>query len=444
MKGASISRLRSDERASAKAGGIRDTSAQDVAIDPRPAQLRRRKILIASGAAALLLLAVVLPAALRWMHAEISVPRERVRIATVTRGAFVRDVSAQGTVVAAVSPTLFAPAAGNVTYDVQAGDTVKRGQVLGSVDSPQLRNELAREQASLESQDVAVARQSIETRKNLLTNQQTIDTAEVAIHAAERELKRAEDAWQTRAISQRDFEKARDDLTTAKLDHEHAIQNAALEKESLEFELKTKRLERDRQRLLVDEIKRRVDQLTLHSPVDGMVGTLVVEQKGAVAESAPIITVIDLSALEIEFQVPESYADDISLGMPAEVNYGQRIYPATVTAISPQVKQNQVTGRVRFAKDVPLGLRQSQRVATRIVLESRDGVLKVERGPFVDSSGGQVAYLVEDGMARRKPIKLGATSISAVEIASGLEEGDQIIVSGVDSFENAAVVRLTD
>lgn len=444
MKGASISRLHSDDRASAKAGGIRDTSAQDVAIDPRPAQLRRRKILIASAAGALLLLVVIFPATLRWMHAEISVPRERVRIATVTRGPFVRDVSAQGTVVAAVSPTLFAPAAGNVTYDVQAGDTVKRGQVLGSVDSPQLRNELAREQSTLEGQDVAVARQSIETRRRLLTNQQTSDMAEVAIRAAERELKRAEDAWQTQAISRRDFEKARDDLTTARLNHEHAIQNAGLEKESLEFELKTRRLERDRQRLMVEEIKRRVDQLTLHSPVDGMVGALAVDQKGAVAENAPILTVVDLSALEIEFQVPESYADDIRLGMPAEVNYGQRIYPATVTALSPQVKQNQVTGRVRFGHDVPAGLRQNQRVATRIVIESRDGVLKVERGPFVDSSGGRVAYLVEDGLARRKPIKLGATSISAVEIASGLKEGDQIIVSGVDSFENAAVVRLTD
>ena len=444
MKGASISRLHSDDRSPARVGGIRDTSAQDVAIDPRPAQLRRRKIILAAGAGALVLLAIILPAALRWLHAEISVPLERVRLATVTRGPFVRDVSAQGTVVAAVSPTLFAPAAGNVTYDVQAGDSVKRGQTLGTLDSPQLRNELAREQATLESQEVAVARQSIETRRRLLTNQQTSDMAEVAIHAAEREFKRAEDAWQTRAISQRDFEKARDDLTAARLNHEHAIQNAALEKESLEFELKTRRLERDRQRLLVEEIKRRVDQLTLRSPVDGMVGTLAVEQKGAVAENAAILTVVDLTALEIEFQVPESYADDIKLGMQAEVNYGQRTYPAAVTAISPQVKQNQVTGRVRFRQDVPPGLRQNQRVATRIVLEARDGVLKVERGPFVDSGGGRVAYLVQDGLARRTPITLGATSISAVEITAGLKDGDQIVVSGLDSFQNAAVVRLTD
>jgi HlyD family secretion protein len=439
MRSASISRLRNGGPES-----IRDTSAQDVAIDPAPQRQRRLRIAVAAGAALLLLVALAVPALVRWMNAEISVPRERVRLATVTRGLFVRDTSAQGVVVAAVSPTLFSPAAGTVTFQVQAGDSVQQGQVLGTVESPQLRNELAREQATAESLEVAVARQSIETRRRLLTNQQTSDTAEVSIRAAERELKRAEEAWSTRAISQRDYEKARDDLTTARLGHEHAIENALLEKESLEFELKTRRLERDRQRLLVQELKRRADELTLRSPVDGIVGTLAVDQKASVAENAPLLTVVDLSAFEIEFQVPESYADDLGVGMQAEVTYGQQTYPAAVTAISPEVKQNQVTGRVRFAGEVPPGLRQNQRVSTRIVLESRANVLKVQRGPFVDASGGRVAYVVADGLARRTPIMLGASSIGEVEIASGLNDGDTIIISGTDTFGNAELVQLTD
>lgn len=439
MKVASIARLRLGS-----SSGIRDTSAQDVAIDPAPARKRRLRILIASGVGALLLIAIAVPAFLRWFDAEISVPRERVRIATVTRGPFVRDTSAQGVVVAAVSPTLFSPAGGYVTYNVQAGDTVKKGQVLGTVSSPQLENELAREQSTAESLEVAVARQAIETRKELLANQQTTDNAEVSIHAAERELKRAEDAWQSRAISQRDYEKARDDLTTAKLAHEHAIENASLEKESLEFELKTRRLERDRQKLLVQDLKRRVDELTLRSPVDGVVGTLAVNQKAAVAANAALISVVDLSAFEIEFQVPESYADDIGLGMQAEVTYGQKNYAATVTAISPEVKQNQVTGRLRFAGEVPPGLRQNQRVSTRIVLESHENALTVQRGSFIDSGGGRVAYVVEDGLARRTPITLGASSIGAIEIASGVNEGDEIIISGTDTFGDAEIVRLTD
>ncbi len=442
MKGASILKLRLGGE---QQHGIRDTSSQDVAIDPKPARQRRLRIVISAGVAAAVLLLLAVPAILRWIDAEVSVAREGVRIAKVTRGHFIRDVSAQGTVVAAVSPTVFSPAPGTVTYSAQAGDTVKKDQVLGSIDSPQLQNEYDRERASLESLEIAVQRQSIETRRELLTNQQTSDNAGVAIKAAERELKRAEDAWQARAISQRDWEKAQDDLTTARLAHDHAIQNAALAKDSLEFELKTARLDRDRQRLLVQDLKRRVDQLTIRSPVDGMVGTLAVNQKGTVVENGALLTVVDLTAFEVEFQVPESYADDINHGMSAEAIYAGKTYAARVTSISPEVRQNQVTGRLRFDGDVPPGLRQNQRVSTRIVLESRDNVLKVQRGPFVDSGAGRVAYLVDDGgLARRTPVALGGSSISEVEIASGLSEGDEIIISSTDSFEDAKVVRLVD
>ena len=208
--------------------------------------------------------------------------------------------------------------------------------------------------------------------------------------------------------------------------------------------MKTRNLERDRQRLLVTDLKRRVDQLAFRSPVDGMVGTLAVNQKGTVAENGTLLTVVDLSAFEVEFQMPESYADDIGIGMSAEANYGGKTYDATVTSISPEVRQNQVTGRMRFAGKVPPGLRQNQRVSARVVLESRPNVIKVQRGPFVDSGAGRVAYVVEDGLARRTPIKLGASSISEVEIASGLEAGDEIIISSTDTFDNAQVVRLTD
>jgi HlyD family secretion protein len=72
----------------------------------------------------------------------------------------VRDVSAQGTVVAAVSPTLFAVAPGNISYVVRAGDTVKTGQVLATLASPSLESEYQRENATLESLDTALQRQA--------------------------------------------------------------------------------------------------------------------------------------------------------------------------------------------------------------------------------------------------------------------------------------------
>jgi HlyD family secretion protein len=421
---------------------IRDTSGQDRPIDQGQQLARRRKILIgAIGVGIVFLIAVVLLIR-NWMSAEMSVPRDRVRIAEVTRGMFIRDVAAQGTVVAAVSPTMFSPAAGTVHFVVQAGDKVTKNQMIAQVDSPELRNELAREQATLAGMEVAVQRQSIETRRQLLANQQTIDLANVSIQAAEREQRRAEDSWGKRLISERDYEKARDDAVAATVNHKHAIETAQLQKESLEFELRAKRLERDRQQLVVENLQRRVTDLEVKSPVDGVIGTLIVAERTTVAQNAALLSVVDLGAFEIEFQVPESYADDLGLGMDAEIAYGADKYAATISAISPEVKQGQVTGRLRFAHSVPKGMRQNQRVSMRIVLEARDNVLKVPRGPFLDAGGGRLAYVLADDIATRRKIRTGGTSVAEVEILEGLSVGDRIIVSNLSEFERVERIRL--
>jgi HlyD family secretion protein len=423
---------------------IRDTSAQDRPVDPQPQLQRRRYRLIGFGCGGVLLLLVVGFLASNWLSAEGAVPRERVRIAEVTRGEFVRDVSAQGTVVAAVSPTLFAAASGTVHFVVQAGDTVAKGQVLATVDSPELRNELQREQATLAGMELAVQRQGIDTRRQILGNQQAIDLANVSLQAADREKRRAEDSWGKHLISERDYEQARDEAAAAAVNHKHSIDTAQLQKESLEFELRARRLERDRQRLVVADLERRVGGLEVRSPVDGVVGTLAVNERASIARDAPLLTVVDLSGFEVEVQVPESYADDLGLGMDAEVTYAARKYAAKVSAVSPEVRQGQVTGRLRFSGDVPQGLRQNQRLSARIVLEARNDVLKVTRGSFLDSGGGRIAYVVRGDVASRVPIQTGASSVSEVEIIAGLAAGDRIIVSNLDAFDRIENVRLTD
>lgn len=423
---------------------IRDTSAQDIRIDPAPLRRRRLKTAAIVAGAIALLLVVVLPAYNRWASAEISVPLERLRIATVERTDFVRDVGVTGRVVAAVSPTLYASALGTVTLEVNAGDTVEKGQVLAVIDSPEVVNELAREKANLESVSVAWERQKIETRSAELQNQQAVDLAKVRLDAAKREAERAKLSFDEGVMSRQDMEKTYDELATAEVEYKHAVENAALAKDSLAFELRTRRLEVDQQELLVKNLQRRADELTIRAPVAGMVGNLAVEQKATVAANTPVLTVVDLTALEVEAQIPESYADALGLGMPAEINYGTSTYPGIVTAVSPEVNNAQVTTRVRFDGDAPQDLRQNQRVSVRIVMETKDDVLTVQRGPFVESGSGRMAYVIRDGLAVRTPIQVGSTSVNSVEIVDGLKEGDRIVISSTDSFENADTVYLTD
>jgi HlyD family secretion protein len=436
-----IARLRSSTDAPAKISSIRGTEGQDTSTVSQTQWYQHRLFPIALGVT---LGAIVLI----WLVGSYfdpagTVAAEQLRIATVAQGHFIRDVAAEGTVIAAVSPTLFAAALGTISYQVQAGDTVTKGQVLATLDSPATSNEYQRERATLDGMNVALDQHEIEARRQILRSQQHADLAKVAIAAAEREFRRAESAWKDHVFSQFDYERAGDNVVTAKLNYEHALQTAALERDSLTLELRSRRLERDRQKLLVEDLQRRVADLTVQSPVDGMVASLAQVEKAKVAESSPLLTVVDLSALEIEFQVAELYARDIKPGMAAQVTLEGRPQAGVVTTISPEVRQSQVKGRVKFAGAQPPRLRQNQRAAVRITLDEREGVLKFERGPLIDDSTRAV-YVINGERAERRLVELGTPSVAEIEVLRGLVAGDRVIISDMRKYRDAPEVIVTD
>jgi len=420
---------------------IRDTWAQDRHIAPK-IDRKKRVIWIGAALAGALVIMAGLPTVARLFSADSSASTARLRIAEVKRGTLTRDVSVQGKVVAAVSPTLYARSAGFVDLQIHAGDKVKKDDVLAVVDSPELTNKLKQEQATLDSLTLDVERANIDHRKLELGSKKTLDQARIDRQTAAREVERTTKAFTAGALPELDVLRAKDALAKADLTVTNAEQDGQLERDSLAFELKTKRLALDRQKLLVDDVARQVDELKVRSPVDGQVGQLIVQQRANVAANAPILTVVDLSALEIEVQIPEVFAHDLTIGMPAEVRDNNGTYAGEVSAVSPEVVNSQVTGRVRFGDKKPVGLRQNQQLTTRILIDEHPNVLMVDRGPFVDTGAGRVAYVVHGDVAERTAIQVGATSLNAVEIVSGLKEGDRIVISGTDEFKGAQRVAL--
>jgi len=385
------------------------------------------------------------PVLQRWSNTSISVPQARLRIATVIRADLVRDVSVQGRVVASVSPTLYASAAGSITLNVEAGSSVQQGDILAVIDSPELANRLKQAEASFEQQSMELERQRIESRQLALDKRKSADLADVALVAAKREKRRADEANVRSVISVIDFEKAQDDLRNAELAYKHAIADADLFEERLRFEIKASEFARERQQLLVEDLRRQVHDLSIRSPVSGIVGDLLVDQRAAVTRNVAVMAVVDLSRFEIDAQIPESYADDLAIGMQAEILISGRSYAGQLVAVSPEIVANQVRGRIRFSDAMPSNIRQNQRLTTRILLEERPVVLTLQRGQFLESGGGRIAYVVgDDGVAVRRSIEIGGRSLSAVEIASGLSEGDSVIISSVDQFRGADRVLITD
>jgi DNA-binding NtrC family response regulator len=276
--------------ASAASAPIRGTGAQDVARQSSAgAWYRRRRVHAAAGGA------IALAAALVWlMHGWLRsgrvVSHHTLEPATVSRGDVVQDAAARGTVIAAVSPTLSATAPGTVTYLVHAGDRVSKGEVLARLSSPELQNQYEREHATLESMDAALAQQRVELQQELLENRQRADLAAVTMSQQLRELQRLQAAWTLHVISEHTYEAAYDTYSMARLQYEHANQNAGLERERILLELRTRQLARNAQALLVDGLRQRLEELTVRSPVEGMVADLAQPDQSHVASSVPLVS----------------------------------------------------------------------------------------------------------------------------------------------------------
>lgn len=422
---------------------IRDTSGQDRVL-AKPAHGKPWRRWLGTAVIAAVVLGGIAYLVRGWLSASRSVDSSRVRIAKVERGTLVRDIVADGKVVAANSPTLYAVAPGTVEFLVRPGDKVVKGQKLAVIASPELQSRLTQEQATLAGLEAGVGRAGLDVEHGKANAQKLLQQAEVDRQAAAREVELNQQMFDKGVIPEVELRRSQDALKKAEIAVAHARTEAGLQNKELVFELGTKTQGLDRQRAVVKELERQVAALAIESPVDGQVGQLAVAQRASVAANAPILSVVDLSAFELEIQVPDSFARDLALGMTAELKSNGTTFPGTVRSVSPEVVSGNVATRIELGASRPAGMRQNQRMSARILIEEKKDVLKVERGPWVEAGGGNVAYVMVDGVAERRTVKTGAVSLDAVEIQAGAQVGDQIVVAGTDAFGDAQRVKIAD
>jgi HlyD family secretion protein len=416
---------------------IQDTSAQDTVKQPSKVNKFKRP--------AMLGIATLLVSGLVWSSIgsdsiATSIKRSELRFATLEQGTLTRDIVTTGKIVAANAPILYSTDEGTVTLLANPGDRVELGDVVATIESHKLTNSLKQQEALLEGLQSALERARLDARRQQLKAQQTLDLAKVDLAAADRESRRGDELIENKLISKIDFEKGKDDLHKAKLLSAHAKQEAELMRDTLTFEIKNKASEVNRQNLVVSELVRQVAALSITAPVGGIIGNWLTEQKARIGQSQPILTVVDLSAFEAELAVPESYADELGLGMNVELSFGALTLVGELSSISPEVRNREVTARVRFEQDDRLHLRQNQRLSARVLLENRPNVLMVKRGAFVSTGGGQEVYAMNGDIAEQTNIQLGARSMSHVEVLQGGKAGDVWVISSIQPFKKAEQV----
>ncbi|MBP6704583.1 MAG: efflux RND transporter periplasmic adaptor subunit, partial [Vicinamibacteria bacterium] len=190
------------------------------------------------------------------------------------------------------------------------------------------------------------------------------------------------------------------------------------------------------------EARRVLDLGSTRAPRDSVVTWTVTEAGALVRRGEPLARLSDLKSFRIEATVSAVHGRSLRPGLEALVRIGTVDLRGTVSTVEPTVRDGVMRLWIRLEDATNAVLRPSLKADVQIVTDRRADAVRVARGPFLSGEAGQDVFVVRDGRAFRTRVDLGLIGYDVVEIARGLEPGDEMIVSDMTNYLHARELKL--
>ncbi|MBI3415453.1 MAG: HlyD family efflux transporter periplasmic adaptor subunit [Verrucomicrobia bacterium] len=415
---------------------------------PDLARKRRRNRWLATIAALVALGAITLGLS-RLQPAAPSVDGATVLRDTVKRGSFLRDVHGNGTLVPEDIIWITATTQGRVERILLLpGVEVTADTVLVELSNPELVQAAFDAESAVQSAEAQLEKLKVQLESDQLTLEAVLATlkSEAATASIEAEAdERLRVAWLVPELtakksrthadelqSRLQLEKRRLEISARSATAQMLVQESELAKLRKQYQLKQQQVAALRVKAGFDGVLQRIGDV---QPL---------QQGQQLAVGANLARIANPAKLKAEIKIAETQAKDVQHGQVVSVDTRNGVVAGHVIRIDPAVVNGTVTVDVALEGTLPKGARPDLSVDARIILEKLENVLHVGR-PVNGQSESKVSLfkIIENGRAAlRVPVQLGRTSVSLIEVISGLQEGDQIIVSDMSQWDAHDRIRL--
>ena len=407
----------------------------DIKIEKKPWYIRYRYYLMAGGAFVIFLIYVI---SLSLGPRKLRVETENIQIAEVKNGKFMEYVDVEGLVQPILTIQVNTREAGSVDRIVaEEGMTMKKGDTILVLANPDLLREIEDQRDEWENQRYTYKEREIEMeQKSLALKQQALQ--------AQYEMSRLEKSFGLEEEEYKMGIKSKAQLEVSEAEYKYNLKKTALQMESLSHDSAMTIIRKD---LLRNEMERgqkkfqrsmeRLEGLVVRAPIDGQLSYVKATPGQQVASNANIAEIKVLDQFKIHTQLSEYYIDRITTGLPATVNYQGKRYPLKITKVVPEVKDRMFDVDLVFVGEMPENVRVGKSFRVQIELGQPEDALVMPRGNFYQATGGQWVYKIIGDKAIRTPLTIGRQNPQQYEVTEGLQAGDQVIVTGYDTFGEA-------
>ncbi|EKE79323.1 efflux RND transporter periplasmic adaptor subunit [Idiomarina xiamenensis] len=374
-----------------------------------------------------------------------SVTKANLWIDTSKRGDMVHEVRAYGTLAYENLRWVTSQVNGTIKERLcEPGTEVKADSVILKLENPVLESALKKAQANWNR-----AQAVFEAKRSELKLKQMEQDSIIAGFEADYEIKRIE-AKSTEAIypsgivSELELQRAQISSAQAKKLLLLAKQRKNEIQKSIEIQLRAAEAVREQAKIELAIAEKDVESLYVKAGIDGIVQNISVEPGREVTAGASIALVAKPKPLRGLLRVPEMLAKDLNLGLKVLVDIHNRKVEGRVSQIDPSVTNGSVLLYVSFDSELPNNVRADTSIEGKIMLKNIADVISIARPSSANSNSvGKLFVLVPgSNVARRKEVRYGALSSNRVQVISGLEAGEQVIVSDLSQWSDQDAIQL--
>jgi HlyD family secretion protein len=416
----------------------------DLARDP--AILRRKRLRHAAYAGVVLVAVVLVSVALARMEpAAPSVDRATVLLDTVKRGELVRQVRGLGTLVPEDTRWLPATTDGRVERILlRPGAKVRSDSVILELSNPQVEQEALNATLALQSAEAALENLRAQLQNELLTQRAQVAAIEAEYKQAQMDTE-ANDALAKQGLVSGILLK-QSQLRTETLKTRYGIEQERLATAdgSIAARVRVQQAAVDQARAVANLQESRLAALRVRSGFSGVLQQVPVEVGQRVAPGQNLARVADPGRLKAELRIPETQAKDVEVGQPSTIDTRNGVIPGRVSRKDPAAVNGTVTVDVTLEAALPRGAVPDLSVDGTIQLERAENVLYVGRPAFGQEHSTIALFKIvdEQGHAERMPVRVGRSSVNTMEIVTGLNVGDQVVLSDMSAWDSVDRVRL--
>lgn len=376
---------------------------------------------------------------------QTSLKRKDLNISTVDKGVIEVSVSASGKVIPAFEEIINSPINSRIV------EVYKRGGDSVDVGTPILKLDLQSTETEYNKQLDEEQMKSLQLEQQRVTNHNKLSEMEMNLKVSRMELDRKAVELRNERYLDSLGAGTTDKVRQVELDYNVSIlklkedeQKYKNEQALAEADLKVKELELNIFRKSLAETRRTLEDVQIRSPRKAILTYVNNEIGSQIGQGAKVAIVSDLSHFKIEGEIADTYGDRIAAGSKAVIKIGSEKLDGTVSDVTPLSKNGVISFTVQLEEDNHKRLRSGLKTDVYVMNAVKDDVLRIANSSYYVGKGEYELFVVNGNQLLKRKVQLGDSNFEYVEVVSGLQEGDQVIVSDMNAYKDKNKLKIED